>query len=142
MTRLRAWLSRWKFMRHQRIADKDDIYLDRFEILTTPWFGIKLHRIYRPDKQRDVHSHPWPFVSFILLGSYVEYTYDADTGDLDVHRCAWINTKGLRQYHTITSVSRRPVWTLVFHGRKQQTWGFLTKDGLKAWYDYEKLETP
>lgn len=36
-------------------------------------------------------------------------------------------------YHKIKRIIR-PTWTLVFHGPKRETWGYLTEDG---WMDYK-----
>jgi hypothetical protein len=126
----------WSFWRRVRLGSETDVYLDRFEIITTPWFGIKLHKIYRPDNQRDLHSHPWKFLSIILFGSYVEDTNDGP------RVCRWFNWKNLTDFHSIRAVSRSPVWTLVFTGPKRQVWGFKTPSGWVAWYDYDKLDTP
>src|SRR5688500_6187293 len=40
-------------------------------------FGVYVHRILAPDPGLDLHDHPWPFVTLILRGGYVEEVADA-----------------------------------------------------------------
>lgn len=129
---------RWAFMLRRKIGAGGDIYLDRLYIIQTPLFGIMLHRIYRPDNQRDLHDHPWNFLSILLLGNYVE-----DTLEGPKFRCTF-NYKRAEDRHSIREVSRSPVWTLVFTGRKRRVWGFWVDGGTRwvKWTDYDKVEQP
>jgi len=129
---------RWGFMNRRLIGSGDDVYLDRTYIVQTPWFGIMFHRIFRPDNQRDLHDHPWNFFSLILRGHYLEDTPDGP------RRRWWWNWKRAEDRHSIREVSRRPVWTLVFTGRKRRTWGFWVDNGTRwvRWTEYEKVEQP
>jgi hypothetical protein len=107
------------------------LYLRRFHILKSPDRGIKLHRIILSDLDRDMHDHPWNFVSIMLHGSYVEHT-----------------PQGSRRYIAPTVIRHKAedlhkltldcgeVWTLVFTGRKRRTWGFQTPDGWVPWRNY------
>ena len=127
---------RWAFMQRRLIGSGADVYLDRVYVLQTPWFGIMFHRIYRADRQRELHDHPWNFLSLLLRGSYVEDTPDG----LKTRR--WFNVKRAEDRHSIREVSRSPVWTLVFTGRKRRTWGFWVDGGTRwvKWTEYEKLD--
>lgn len=105
--------------------------------------GVYVHHIAGPDPGLDLHDHPWPFVSLILRGGYVEQV--ADT------REPWLVR--LRKWHR-WSVHRMPftichrivqaepgTWTLIVRGRKSRTWGFYLVDEGRwtPWdhYDYE-----
>lgn len=46
--------------------------MTRWRILSTPWFHVKLHKFHRSDEDRELHDHPWAFVSLILWGGYTE----------------------------------------------------------------------
>jgi hypothetical protein len=140
---------RWAFMKRRKIGTDGDIYLDRIYIVQTPLFGIMLHRIFRPDNQRDLHNHPWPFFSILLRGQYTEQYRDGaddqpDSEVLQHRRVRWINWKGLRSRHRIAWCSRSPIWTLVFTGRKSRTWGFFVEDGTRfiKWTEYDKVDQP
>ena len=109
--------------------------------------SIRLHRIMREDRDRNLHDHPWDARTFILRGWYREerprrrcgmsnwtptYHVQRDPGD----------TAALLfgQYHRITEVSPDGVWTLFVTWRKRGTWGFLV-DGQKVpWRKYLGVE--
>lgn len=130
-----------------------DGYLHRFQILMTPWFSIFFHRIYRADNQRDLHDHPWNFFSIILRGWYGENVPREDSRGQEYVKRRWFNFKVAEDRHSIRTVSRVPVWSLVFTGRRRRTWGFWVRDtvpwgpcGLPMpverfvpWDQYEKL---
>ena len=115
----------WAFMKARDIGDGQTVYLRRIYLIATPWFSILLHRIYRPDKQRDLHDHPWNFLSLILRGEYTETIGDAWRQCMVARR--WFNWKRAEDRHSITHTSRSPVWTLVFTGRRRRKWGFWVR---------------
>lgn len=138
---------RWAFMRSRDIGYSGDVYMRRVYVLMTPWFGIMFHRIFRPDRQRDLHDHPWNFFSLVLRGRYEEEV-DCPTcraaGDFhpEPRTVRWWNYKRAEDRHRIAWVSRSPVWTLVFTGRKRRKWGFWVDGGTRwvLWTDYEKAD--
>lgn len=109
-------------------------YMDRFRIVNLPdWlggYGIRIHHIYRSDSGRDLHDHPFDFISIIIAGpGYTEYT-----------------KAGARFYPQFSIIRRRaedlhrleltaPVWTVVLRGPRRKRWGFATEDG---WVDAEE----
>lgn len=128
----------WSFMERFWIGLKGDLYMNRLSIIQTPWFSIKLHKIHRPDRQRDLHNHPWSFLSVILLGHYVE---DTVRGLRPCRVLNWKPANGSAGRHSIRRVSRNPVWTLVFCGPKVQSWGFWVDGGKRFvnWKEYDRL---
>jgi hypothetical protein len=137
---------RWVWWRWFDIIPRGEtrIYLSRLNILTTPWFGIKLHWIREPDQDRDLHDHPWAFASFVLWGGYTEVVpgvFKADDG-WHVHHVerivCWFNYKragSVLGAHRISSVRPGTV-TLVFNGPRTHEWGFYTETGWQHWKDY------
>lgn len=124
-------------------------YLIRWAF-TTPLFGIKLHHILRSDEDRDLHDHPWSFLSLILWGGYWEHR-----AFIESHNCKYdIRLAGkpvtIRRWHGPGSVLWRPApsphrlelllgrsaWTLVFTGPKKREWGFRTVCGWIPWTTY------
>ncbi len=139
---------RWGILHRMLIGDGVSTYIDRLTLITTPWFSVKLHRIYRPDQQRELHDHPWSFFSVILRGWYEENIpcpIDVCQGPEVAHivsRCVrWWNWKPAEGRHSIRHVSRTPVWTLVFTGPRRRIWGFWVDGGTRfvPWNEYEKL---
>ena len=128
---------KWGLLQARVISDGGDtVYMKRLTILLTPWFSIKLHRIYRPDRDRDLHDHPWTFLSILLRGTYLEDTVDGP------RLVRWWNWKRAEGRHSIKWTSRTPIWTLVFTGPKRRVWGFWVDEGTRfvSWekYDEEK----
>jgi len=139
---------RWGFWNRRDITDGKTVYMRRISLVTTPWFSIKLHRIYRPDGQRELHDHPWSFFSIVLRGWYEEdVPHRCNYGDCFFELCPtrrkvrWWNWKRAEDRHSIRFVSRTPVWTLVFCAPARRVWGFWTDSGTKfiPWNQYEKL---
>jgi hypothetical protein len=62
------------FAKKQIIRNDDgDVYMVR-RAFNTPLGGVKLHHILRSDDDRDLHDHPWSFLSIVLKGGYWEHT--------------------------------------------------------------------
>jgi hypothetical protein len=123
-----------------------ELYLRRWRIVQTPWFSLFLHKIATPDKDRDLHDHPWPFLSLVLRGGYDErLAIDAAEAAIngyrpltEVARRGWLSI-GLRRAttaHRITRLHRTPTWTLVLTGPRRRSWGFYTESGYVDWKRY------
>lgn len=136
--------------RHKRVASPHDgrVHFDRVYLLRTPWFGILLHRLRRPDHDRDMHDHPWSFFSVVLWGWYEEVigAWTRPTNN------DWVmlwdesgqarNRPQIRRQIRIFNFKRADrmdphrisyvapgTLTLVFHGPKRRDWGFHTPQG-------------
>lgn len=99
-------------------------YLWRLRIVQTPWFAIYLHRFDSPDQQ-GLHDHPWPFVSFILRGGYMERRINPRTLEVSAKHVRFFNWKGLADAHYIVKLDRTPTWSLVLTGRRRKSFGFM-----------------
>lgn len=112
------------------IDQPDEVYLRRWRLIQTPWFGIYLHRINLPDGDRDLHNHPWAFRALILRGGYYEEFQPEmwKQPRLRYHGFSEFNKMPMHAFHRIQSLTRTPTWTLVFVGKRKQNWGFLVKD--------------
>ena len=138
--------SRWAFMQRFEIPDRRDrsrTYLRRLRIVQTPSFGVYLHRIYLPDEDRDPHDHPWPFVSLVLGGGYVEEVFEAasrrsaDAETWKEVRGRWsLHRMPLSLAHKITTL-QPGTRTLVLVGRRRRQWGFWTRDRWVPWTEYD-----
>ncbi len=114
-----------------------ELYLTRYHLIRTPWFRVFLHRIYRADKDRDPHNHPWPRAfALVLRGGYMERITELDglvrVTRGRVHNAGQLSTEAFKpnRYHRIIDVAPN-TWTLFFAGRRKNTehgvsgWGFL-----------------
>lgn len=143
--------ARWALFERFDIRGEDgELYLRRWRIVQTPWFGIYLHKIATPDKDRDLHDHPWPFLSVVLRGGYDELLHEHPADDAmqgyrplgGLVRRRWLSF-GFRRStdaHRIVRLHRTPTWTLVFVGRRRRDWGFYTERGWVQWECYLGLK--
>lgn len=44
------------------------VLMDRIKLIETPWWWVGIHIFRESDWGRDLHDHPWSFVSLILWG--------------------------------------------------------------------------
>jgi len=124
------------------MADPTRPYMTRFRIVTTPLFSVMIHGIRLPDDARNLHNHPWAFLTVILRGGYEQQivpTLDAAIADArrglasptSVKRAGSVGYMNRNKYHSIDSLLRgdQPTWSLVFAGRRKGSWGFATASG-------------
>ena len=130
---------RWAFMETFKVPqyDGDDDYLTRLRIVQTPWFGLYLHRFDGPDPRPTLHDHPWPFLSFVLRGGYVERRLNTLTMKVDEnHRVRFVNRMPTHGAHSIMRLTRTPTWTFMVVGRRVRTWGYWEQN----WGHWEDAE--
>lgn len=128
------WLS-WRGVRKGPVT--------RFFIVNTERFGIYLHRIDRPDLDRDCHDHPWSFVTIVLRGGYKEERREPSCSR--IARWRWRFSVAYRHRtdaHRIAVVLPN-TWTLVIRGRDTLTWGFYRDvgHGLTRWIDWRQYRS-
>lgn len=132
------------FYKHD-IGPEDDVYMRRW-ILRVFGYSIRLHHIRRPDGERDLHDHPFWFVSFVLRGWYKErvgvFAHDLPglVSMTWTETIRWLNTKSAMKPHKITETPPGGVWTLVFTGRIVRRWGFHVPG--KGWVVYSDYLNP
>lgn len=117
--------------------DDGTLYMGRWNIIDEgTWqskvldelFGyksVRLHLIARPDKDRDLHNHPFNYRTFVLRGAYTEEIggvllpcrRELRQGDSAVGYCG--------TFHRIAKVPVEGVWTLFFMDENTDKWGFL-----------------
>jgi len=126
---------RWRWHHIPDRFDPTQTYLSRLHLLRNRWFGVYVHHIRLPDRERALHDHPWAFVSLILRGGYVEELPDghyrgafpaADTWHrrLVSRRPGSIHRMPADGLHRIRTLADAPCWTLIVRGRREREWGF------------------
>jgi hypothetical protein len=135
--------ARWALLKPFQILKDGSPHLDRLRLIETPYFGVFLHRIYRPDLDRDPHNHPWWFASVVLAGGYTELVWDhpearqygARPSRARVRKRGSLAQLHESQAHRITAIEGL-LWTLVIVGPHRHSWGFWTHKGFVHWRDY------
>lgn len=129
-------------------------YLERWWLIPYNRTGIaaRVHRFLDSDPGRDLHDHPWPYISIVLRGGYFEvrpctldnpcdrcraslaggYFGEPCVGGVRTWRRAGsIVFRRAASFHRIEldadylADRRRECWTLFVTFRARQPWGFL-----------------
>jgi len=123
--------TRWALMKAEDIGDRGDVLLSRLRVVQTPLFAVYVHVHQRPDKDRELHDHPWSFVSIVLSGGYREVR----DGLPLVHRRRWTAAyRRAEDLHRIAAVDPG-TWTLLLVGRRRREWGFVVPG--EGWVHWE-----
>lgn len=137
------------------IALDGDLYMRRWRFGAEWMPGFRVHNLVRSDKDRELHDHPFDFVSIILKGGYFEWTPTADGGQQrkwygpgsvirrraeDLHRIELNRRPTLFEqsgvYVAGSGGEDIPAWTLVFRSRHRREWGFMTPAGWVHWKQF------
>lgn len=127
----------WALMQRFEVPDydTDGIYLTRWRIVQTPWFGVYLHRFDGPDSRPTLHDHPWNFRSIVLRGGYTEFVPGVDGIYARTRLVRRFNHKRAEDLHWIAQLHRKPTWTLMLVGRRRRVWGYKDRDGSWTRFD-------
>ena len=103
--------------------------------------SVRLHLIARPDRDRDLHTHPWDARTIILDGWYEEERNLAvpmwpATRERHHRPTGYTGQLLHTDAHRITAVSPGGVWTLFITGRRRGSWGFLVDGKVVPWREY------
>lgn len=144
----------WRFL--NRLFGRSDIYIDPKTPYMRRWRigfklspGVRLHNILRSDLDRELHDHPFAFLTIILAGGYYEYRPVSGLwapDGLPIVERKW-HGPGSILFRRSTDLHRLelkrdeagrelPAWTFVFRTRYARDWGFLTVRGWVPWWRF------
>jgi hypothetical protein len=139
------------------IGPPDCPILTRWTLIKFASKGKKLllHHFHPNADDRDLHDHPWPFVTIVLWGSYNDMKHcvciagrsgrawsDCDLCDgtgfvvREHMRVGKVRYRSASHRHR-TMVGPRGCWTLVITGPMQRDWGFWRDGRFWPWRSYE-----
>ena len=108
-----------------------EVYMQRYFLDASK--NLRIHHIMMSDPDRDLHDHPWDFVSLILEGVYIEETED---GRFKQYRTGDVLLRTAETLHRLV-LPEGPVWTYVVTQPVRRRWGFQTLQyGWVPWRDY------
>jgi hypothetical protein len=108
-------------------------YLQRWWIIPrNAHFNVYLHRFLRSDDERALHDHPWPNVSWLIEGEYLEHTPE---GTFRRTPGALVEREATSS-HRIELIEGQPVTSLFFTGPKEREWGFHCERGWVHWQEF------
>ncbi len=112
-------------------------YLIRWKVSLPFGFAIYLHKILKSDVDRDMHDHPWNFLSILVWGSYVE-----ETPNNNRRLKQWFNFHWATDSHRVELFKRDgveiPVYTIILRGKRVREWGYPTENGWIPWREYNQ----
>jgi hypothetical protein len=146
-----------KFFKKKKVIMRGNTPLmDRWTLFECRFFSIKIHKLLASD-QACLHDHPWPSVSFLLSGGYVEHTslygkkignynnllFDEETGLTEVMPSKGkVISRFSLVYRSANFAHRleihQPVYTLFITFKKERIWGFYTSEGWKYHRAYDE----
>lgn len=104
--------------------------------------AVFMHRFQRSDAD-EMHDHPWPFTSLILLGGYYEITPAKGWANgIGPTKRVWYGYGRLLRrpanwIHRVEIPEGQEAWTLIFHGEKVRSWGFWCPHiGFRPWREH------
>lgn len=68
------WLN--KLLGRSDVYFARSLYMKRWKIGPASWPGLRVHKICRSDSDRELHDHPFTFLTIILRGGYYEHLAD------------------------------------------------------------------
>jgi len=148
--RLRKWAVGWaRGGPHFVIGYPGRPYLLRWYVLPrNPVLNVYLHKFVRDDDDRALHDHPWPSLSVLLKGWYIEVTEEERFGRrVEVHSPYFAGAVRLRSAtfrHRIMLPHGRPAWTLFFTGPVLREWGFWCRSegGTERFVPHQEFTKP
>lgn len=141
LEKVNAWLQR-KLGRSE-IWIGDLRYMTRWRFFESKYINFRLHHIEQSDIERELHDHPFTFVSFVLRGGYFETRYDSPVGRSKVmrwHGPGSVLFRSAETLHRLTLPKGETAWTFVVTGPRRRLWGYQTDRGWVDWVTYSKQQ--
>jgi hypothetical protein len=124
------------------IGGREHPYLLRWYVIPrNRYFNVYLHNFLRSDDDRALHDHPWPSVSLVLDGSFLEHEILA--GGIRVRKlrkAGDVVFRSARLAHRIEVIDATPAWTLFITGPVLRKWGFHCPNGWVSYQDFLNME--
>lgn len=99
------------------------LHFKRWRVLTTPWFDINIHGIYKEDQDKYLHNHPWKIWTMVLKGGYYEELHTGKHRLRTFGHMAYCKTS---DFHKISKMHKSPVYTLAIMGKRcNDEWGYM-----------------
>lgn len=113
----------------------DDVYLRRWYLVRLFGWKLMLHKMERPDSDREPHDHPWWFWSVVLKGGYLEQIFVGNKYHSYRERRAGrlVSCRPKHTHRVAMLMDGKPCWTLLLRGPRVRSWGFYTDCGWMPW---------
>ena len=97
-------------------------HFKRWSMISTKWFSVYLHGIYKEDQDKYLHNHPWNILTIIIYGSYIE---QLENDLVKIRGIFNIGFHGRSSYHKIKKLLSKKVYSLaIVWGKHDDNWGY------------------
>ena len=108
-------------------------YMTRYRIVRFLGFKLCVHHMWRSDGDRELHSHPWPFISIPLKTGYYEHRLSG----VYRRRPGQFLFLGRSKLHRVELPAGKTSWSLVLmFPRLNHSWMFLVGRRLCPWITF------
>ncbi len=127
------------FNRRDIVNCDGDVYLKRWYVIRTKFFGLFVHKFGRSDEDRaGVHSHPWNFIVIPLWRGYIEHYNLHESlehagvphiGEGSRRIRPILGTRFRHHYfrHRVELIGEKSAWSIFIRFEKKHNWGFWPK---------------
>jgi len=118
-------------------SKEGEVHFRRWAFFETKYLSVYYHEIFKADKDKHRHNHPWNIFTVILSGGYVEETENGN-----ILRRKWhMANRWRNQFHKIKRLLSNKVTTLAICYGKRKDWGYQLSDNVTISNDeYRKLK--
>jgi hypothetical protein len=107
--------------------------LTRYKLFQSKIADLNIHILHRSDEDRELHSHPWNFVTLVLWNGYIEHLPENKSRRIKPFRILY---RPASWVHRVEIIENKPAVTLSLMSRKTTDWGFFTSSGFVHWKDF------
>lgn len=112
----------WRLKLGEALECSTGVYLKRW-YLETPFFSLRLHHWLSSDDSRNLHDHPWNFITIVLWNSYLDVV---ENGSEEVKLLRPKYRNASHKHRVVVSPSG--CWSLLLTSGRYRRWGFWIKD--------------
>lgn len=124
----------WKAM---VVGNPDCPVFVRYKLIDIKGWKLLFHRFFEHEDQH-LHDHPWPFITLVIKGGYVDLGPDRPDDHLHVGS---VRRRPARHVHR-TIVGPRGCWTLLATAPTRREWGFWRDGKWWPWMRYAETFGP
>lgn len=104
-------------------------YLSRWYLIRTIPIAVFLHYFHRSDEDRELHDHPWNFITVPLWRGYLEHT-EKDCKRIRPGTICW---RPAEWKHRVELIAQKPAVTIVVRFKERRIWGFWKGNKFTPW---------
>lgn len=136
-------LLRKLFLTKEIISKEGVLHFRRWRLISTKYFSVYIHEIFKADEDKHLHDHPWNYISITLTGKFGEFSRESiDPLSLkyNILSSSSIVTRKATTFHKIQILLSNKVTTLFITGKKHRDWGYVVNNKWIQHEEYRKLK--